>query len=365
MFVRTLRCVLSLIIICIPAAALGQARVNPDISAIGDMRYVARDAAAAEEAGVEQMHFEFVELELALQGYLNPYARADVYLALPGIEGPFELEEGYVTVTRAFPVQLRFGKFKLDTGKINSQHLHQLSWGEYPLMLQSFFSLEGANSVAVRVTRLQPVGDNAVTITLNAFDAGFFLPQEQGNNQLEPREVRTQIGASSRLSFFRSLTDFTHLDIGASYLWAPYDPEQSNLTTQVAGLDVKYKWQPNTRTGLIFSAEAMLSDREVEMGDSLVSMIDKVTAHGAFSFLEYRFRRRWDVGSYFDYTQSASNSDLQIAAGGGWLAFSPAEETARFSLIYRYEDSDLQTEPTQRVSFQVIWSLGPHQPHPF
>ena len=364
MSTRTLLLLSLAVLTCVHGAAFAQ-RVNPDISAIGDMRYIARDATTAEMEGVEQFHLQFTELELAFQGYLNPYARADVFVAMGGIEGPVELEEGYVTVTRAFPVQLRFGKYKLDMGKINTQHLHQLSWGDYPLMLQSFFGLEGANSVAARVSRLQPVGDNAVTLTLNAFDAGFFLAEEEEDDMLEPREAGTKVGVSGRLSFFRSLTDFTHIEIGTSYMWAPYDAAAPDLTTQVAGVDLKYKWQPSRQTGLELQVEALFGDREVEMGDTLVSKIESVTAQGVFSSLEFRFSRRWDTGAYFDYTQDAYDSDLEIAATGGWLAFSPVEETARFSLIYRYENSDFQTDPTQRVIFQVIWALGPHQPHPF
>jgi hypothetical protein len=43
----------------------------------------------------------------------------------------------------------------------------------------------------------------------------------------------------------------------------------------------------------------------------------------------------------------------------------PAEETARFSLVYRRETSDLYDFTNNSVVFQIVWALGPHKPHPF
>jgi hypothetical protein len=76
------------ILIATAGTARGQTLSNPDLSAIGDMRVVARTSEAADSTGKEQLEFVFEELELALNAYLNPYMRADVFLGInsDGIE---------------------------------------------------------------------------------------------------------------------------------------------------------------------------------------------------------------------------------------------------------------------------------------
>jgi hypothetical protein len=57
---------------------------------------------------------------LTLTGYLNPFMRTVFCLGMHGVTGPFELEEGYASVVRGVPVQLRFGKYLLDFGALNT-----------------------------------------------------------------------------------------------------------------------------------------------------------------------------------------------------------------------------------------------------
>jgi len=93
--------------------------------------------------------------------------------------------------------------------------------------------------------------------------------------------------------------------------------------------------------------------------------VETVSSAGAFAALQVQFRRRWDTGAYFDFTEDAVEAGMKTTAGGAWFAFSPAEETARFNLVYRYETSDLYAYTSHGVSLQFLFGLGPHRPHRF
>lgn len=347
------------------APAPAQTQINPDISAIGDMRYVFRDDVARDLAGQKDASFEFEELELVLAGYLNPYARGDVFLAIHGVTGPAELEEVYATLLRGLPFQAKFGKYLLDFGRINRLHRHQFSWLRLPLIHRSFFSEEGANAIGIQLERLQPIGDMALSLSGSAFRSDFFEGDEgvaENGEHGHAAEGEADIGLCGRASFFRSLTDVHHLEIGGSYLYGSHDTERK-LDTQVAGVDVKYKWRPDAYRGLVIMAESMLSDREVR-ADS-VGPVTTETAVGVFTSAEFRFRKQYDVGAYYDWAQDPHDSDFETAGYGGWFAFMPVEETIRFSIVYRHGESDLYDGSTDEVTVQVLFALGPHKPHPF
>jgi hypothetical protein len=352
--------------VLIPRTASGQTLVNPDISAIADMRYVYRNDVAAALAAQNNGSFEFEELELAFSGYLNPYMKADLYLGIHGVAGPFELEEGCASVVRGIPVQLKFGKYLLDFGRINTQHPHQWGWLERPLMYRTVFGDDGAGVIGLGASRLQAIGDNAVTLSLSAFRSDFFeIPAhdaETEDDHAHGGEGVTDIGGSGRLSIFRSFTENTHVELGGSALAARYDYEHG-LDTWLVGGDFKFRWRPDTYRSFNLIAETLYSEREVKHVED--ENAEDVTAWGAFSSAELRFRKKYDVGAYADWTQDAYVQDAETTALGGYFGFMPVEETARFSLVYRHEESDLYAGAGDSVTFQVLWSLGPHKPHPF
>jgi hypothetical protein len=358
--------------LALPSALWAQTRANPDISVIGDMRYLYRDNVASGLAGTKETAFEFEEMELNFSAYLNPYARADVFIATHGVEGPVEVEEIYSTVLRALPVQLKFGKYFLDHGKLNTEHPHQWGWLERPLMNRTFFGTDGAAVTGLSVSRLQPAGETAVTLSLSAFRSDFFLHEhdheaEENHEHADEEhghggDGETEIGYSGRLSAFRSLTETSHVEVGASYMYAEYNP-QHGLAANVANVDVKYRWRPDTYRALVFRAEGMMSDREFE--NEQTETVESITAFGAFSSFEMQFRRRFDVGAFFDWTQDAADDEMSTTAFGAFFGFMPVEETARYSIVYRFEESDLFAGTSNTIAFQVLWSLGPHKPHKF
>ena len=343
-----------------------QTTINPDISAIGDMRFTARSDNAARMADKNKASFTFEELEMALTGYLNPYSRADIFLSIDPGETSIDVEQATATVLRGLPLtmQFKFGKYPLDIGKINSQHPHQWAWLDFPLMHRKFIGEEGARVIGAGISFLKAVGDNALTLSLNAFGSGFFDTDSlfDSGSSSPPDYAPEKIAYSGRVSLFRNLVDYTSVETGLSYLHGYYDPQQ-NHEADIAVYDLKLKWRPDMYRTVSFISEAMGTSRDTTglRGGPGGSN----SAFGVFTSIDIKMRRRFDGGGYADFSQEAQDDSKSTTAFGAFFGFMPAEETTRFSIVWRREKSNLYSGSNNSVTFQVIWSLGPHKPHSF
>lgn len=365
-----------LLLLTATAPAQAQTLVNPDISVVGDFRTEVLKGETAEALDRNEVEFVFEEIEFNINAYLNPYMRADVFVGIHGTEGPVAVEEGSITVLRGLPLsmQLKAGKYLLDLGKINTQHPHQWSWLKFPLMHRTMLGPEGARVVGANVSTLQAAGETAVTLSLNAFSGeswGHAHEDDHGDavdDAHDHGDVPAEIMYSGRLSAFRSLTDFLSAELGASAFRGEFDPVE-DLVQTIAALDWKLRWRPDSYRAFVWVAETMVSRRDVvrEHGAETDGAhdVETVDAVGAFTSMEYQFRRRYDAGAFFDWTQDAEIDDAETTAAGAFFGFMPAEETARFSVVYRWEDSDLYEYDNHSVTFQILWALGPHKPHTY
>ena len=336
-------------------AVKGQTTTNPDVSFIADTRLV--DHHNAPDIGANKPQFDFHELELAAAQYLNPYARADAIISISG-DGELEIEEAYATLLRGLPwsLQVRAGKYFLDFGKINTQHPHQWSWIERPLANSRFLGEDGLKGLGVNVTKLIPVGSNALTISGNLLKGNFFLPA--------PDTVGAPFAGSGRVSLFAMLTEHSEIDMGLSGLYAEHDFINKRWTT-MGNVDVKYKWKPNIYRSLVIVAEGTLSSRKIGIDTLITSMTKTVSSTGAFASLDYQFHRRFDTGAFIDYAQSPIDKNDHLSAFGIFGGFALAEETYRVGLLLRQDQGTALSKSFQTFEIQLLWSLGPHKPHQF
>ena len=93
---------------------------NPDISVIGNML-----GAAGHNPVEDGPALEMSEAEASFQAIVDPYAKADFFIAV-GPDGA-ELEEGFITFnTLPGHFLLKAGKLRANFGKVNTQHSHTL-----------------------------------------------------------------------------------------------------------------------------------------------------------------------------------------------------------------------------------------------
>jgi hypothetical protein len=338
----------------IAATVSAQTTTNPDISFIGDVRAVARHNSPD---GLNNPQISFDEMEMAASGYLNPYSRADAVVSFSN-SGEVDIEEAYATVLRGLPwnLQVRTGKYLVDFGKLNTQHAHQWSWIERPLMFQRFFGEEGLKDVGVNVTTLIPVGASALGVSANVLEGAFFLPEDS--------EDTPPLASSGRLSLFVPVAEHSEIEFGVSALHGQDDFVNKRWAT-MGDFDFKYKWKPSMYNSLVIVAEALTSSKTIASDTLTPDMTEKVSTFGTFIAFDYQFHRRFDVGSFYDYSQSPVDKDDHQTAYGVFAGFGIAEETYRLGLLLRHDDATELEKGYETIQLQLLWALGPHKPHIF
>ncbi|GAB4289843.1 MAG: hypothetical protein Kow0098_07960 [Ignavibacteriaceae bacterium] len=379
-----------------------QSNINPKISAIGTFNTFTNFIKDTPEYG--KLNFETPELEMFIDGYLNPYSLATANFAFE--EGAFALEELYAEVVRGLPldIQLKAGKYLLGFGKLNTVHPHAWAFIERPLMNQVFLGEEGFNDIGFNISFILPLEEVYTT-----FDIGVYKGDAIGNTisghhhgeEGEP-EVENTRGINpmviGRLSSFFSLSDFSHLETGINGAYGVLAKENVVKTISPAvntseetlyflygDFDFKYKYKPDSYTSLTVQGEGLLNLRDVpvtgetEQGE-IITSLRSITTFGAFIYFDYQFLKQFSVGAKYDFTygiigdepeyNTLGNDDENKTHGiSGWVGFYPVEETLALRLgiqhlIFEYAN-DIKRDPETTLTLQLLFSLGPHKAHQF
>lgn len=351
----------------LPFAAPQQASnlLNPNLSLIGDIRgHVGRDFEEDLRA------FDLHEAEIALQAPIDPYARADAFIAVSPAEG-IDLEEIYLTF-QALPggLQTKLGKFRANFGKFNRIHLPETPFGDRPLVTEAYFGKEGLASVGASLSWLVPVPWVYLNLDVEATSIWDEAPAfgmapapdptagEESEEALVTGGRRRDLGYLTRLGTFLDLSESANLTLGATYATGVYD-QAGTLRAHLEGIDLTFRWRPPRRAiyrSLLWQTEALFSQREQPAGGH-------VNTFGLFSYVDWQFSRRWHLGARYDYTRFPEDSSIDEQGVLGFLTFTPSE----FSLLtwqargVRREDGSWHGVGILKVTFNI----GPHGVHPF
>ena len=375
-----------------------QTTVNPDISAIGTFNMFTNNIKGTPEYG--KLNFDIPAMELFVEGYLNPYARATFNVAYE--EGEFSAEEIYAQIVRGLPldIQIKAGKYLLGFGKINTVHPHAWLFIYRPLYQQIYFSPEGFNDIGLNFSFIIPTGDLYTTLDLGVFkgDAIANSLLEEGS-AISPSELRGNSPIFvGRLGSFFSLGDFHNLEVGLSNSFGVYATSNLNavgdstlpqvmnpLYYSYTGIDFKYKYRPDSYTALVIQGEGLWNYRDVLRqtngnSSSAIGIEETISTFGYFLYLDYRFDKIFSIGAKYDFTYgipgdepsfNTLGNDNQNKTTGieGWIGYYPIEETLVLRLglqhlMYHLADATgIDSETT--INLQLIFSLGPHKAHPF
>jgi hypothetical protein len=316
---------------------------NPDIAVIGNFL-----GAAGKNTIDPAPALQLSEAELSLQAIVDPYARADFFLAASP-EG-LEIEEGFLTFT-SLPGGLlaKVGKMKQQFGKVNTLHPHSQPWADTPLVLKNLLGgEEGLNDSGVSVSKL----------VLNPW---FFLEATgemyQGSSGLFQTYQRSDVSWLGRVRGYRDITEGTNLDVGASFTRGHNDAGP-DFTTRVVGIDATVRYRPLRRAmyrRFLGRTELMWSRRGQEAGDE--------SAFGMYVSGDYQFARRWFGGLRYDRSERAYDASLVDRGPSIVLTYWPSE----FSQIRgqyrrtRYAEGVTANE----ALFQFLFSIGAHGAHVF
>jgi hypothetical protein len=351
---------------------LTQSVTNPDISVIPRFKISTDDGSKLpDKREFSQPDFSMEEFEIALQAYLNPYAKADIFLTKAGTGNePIEIEEAYATILNGLPLDLnvKFGKYKAEFGKLNMTHPHALPFITTPLSYERFMGDEGLNDLGLAVSYIIPISDDFYTrLTLDVL---------KGNsvNSIDPRNGKYYNGIglmdtlnnqiyyanSGRFMSFFSLSDNTDFEIGLSELTGIHDP-YNKYRFFYTNLDFKYKWKPNMYTGLVIQGEWLHNDRKIAENQN-------VSSDGFFIFADYQIKKIFSIGTRYDWSESPYSDKDKSNAVSLFFGYYPVEETMAFKLQYQNTNEKFYNQREKDINLialEIMFSLGPHKVHPF
>lgn len=362
-----------------PPVAVQPRSLNPDISAIGEFLIDLSPEEATLEGGDR---FQVREVELGVQGAVDPYFRYDAFVGIHG--DAVELEEGYAT-TLGLPagLQVKLGQFLLPFGKVNLTHRPELHTIDYPLYVQEYFGEEGFRSAGVWGSVIgAPLGffQEVSVVATNGAEAHAHEEEEaheslalaQEEDAEEDTGLISDLGDRLWVAHLKNsidLTEATNFELGGSVATGEAEDEEEEGRTTLYGVDAILRWKPpqmaKYRSAIL---QAEIAWREPEEGD---------TRLGAFAFGQWQLSRRSYVGARWDYVElpeheepvglePAQEEELEptsIQAGQLILRYFPTE-FSQLKLVVERQVPD-EGDALDRLLFQATVAIGPHRPHAF
>jgi hypothetical protein len=292
---------------------------NPNISVIGTFLGTAADASAFRK----NIDLRLNEAEFAFQAYVDPYAKADFFVAFGrhgsnplvsegGGETGFEpaLEEAYLTtLSLPYALKVKAGIFRSAFGKLNLSHPHAYPFADPPRVYVNFLGDEGLSDTGVSVNWLVPN-------SLNFFQE---LTFEFTGGNTESASFAKAAGNKflylGHLKNFFDLTENATLEVGFTGVVGPND--LTGRTTKLGGIDLTYKWKPlqrNRYKSFTLMAEGLVSERHEAEGH-------RVKSKGFYGFANYQIAKRWFLGGRYDYSEFPETAGRHDRAYSGILAF--------------------------------------------
>jgi hypothetical protein len=317
---------------------------NPALAVIGNFLGVAGKNEVEDRPSLQMR-----ESEISLMAVVDPYARADFFVAVTDDE--VELEEGFITFTSLpWHLLVKVGKFKAQIGKVNLMHLHVLPWVDVPLPNENLIGgEEGWNDAGVSVSRLIPMGETFSELILQGFRG-----ESEG---LFEAPSRSDLSWLAHYRAYRDFGDDHNMELGAT--WGEgFNGVTDDSKTTLENIHLVYRWKPLTGKPyrqFILRSELTRSRREQPEG--------KQTSRGFFVGADYRLGRRWWAGGRYDFADHADDDTARDEGGAITLTFWPSEFSQIRAEGRRREYANGVT--ADELLVQLQFSIGAHGAHPF
>jgi hypothetical protein len=359
-----------LLVVAVLTVGRSQTTVNPDISVIPRFLIESNDGEKLSQGRREfsQPDFQFQELELVVQAYLNPFARADVVFTVPGPdveEGKLGIEELYATVFRGLPLDLnvRIGKYRAEFGKINLVHPHAWPFITQPLSQTRFLGEEGLNDLGLSASLLLPTGDIYSRLTLDLL---------RGNSVGEAAGIADSAGGkpyyatSARLMGFFTLSDESDVEAGLSTFTGIHDPYNRDRFWYL-NADFKYKYKPSMYTSLVVQGEYLYNSRSTSQDVTGAPAVHALSSSGWYIYADYQFLKTFSIGARYDWSEAPYRREDKATGVSVFAGYYPVEETLGLRLEYQRLKTETPTSSgsVNMIALQILFSLGPHKAHPF
>ena len=308
------------------------------------------------------------EIELGLQGILDPYARADFFFITED-GGNMSVEEGYITwLTLPWDLQVKTGIIRTSFGKMNKVHRPEINQIDYPGPIKNFLGTEGQKEPGISISKIIP----------NPWDIYSELTGEILTPSDEGVKGKDQIYLAHLRNYF-DITDSSSLEFGLSFQTRDISDTndatitQRNFRQTMEGIDITFRWEPPGQKlykSFIWQTEFFASQREAGSFDEAGFTVDvkDMNSLGFYTFGEYQLTQRFFAGMRFDYSQFPTNDKDSEWSISPYLTFWQSEFT-RLRLEYTHSERNSVTMPVEEgdnaLTLQATFTLGAHKQHPF
>ncbi|MCD6024006.1 MAG: hypothetical protein K0Q91_922 [Fibrobacteria bacterium] len=339
----------------LPAAAVAGV-MNPDISALGQVRAALTDDAGSPDQNRPTLGLG--ETELIFDAALNPYFRGAFTFAA-GEEG-FGVEEAYASMIQGLPwgLGLKAGKYRLGFGRINPVHPHAYPFLDAPRAWASLMpgGEEGFNETAVQVSDLLPTpGTWASTVSVDAIQGSSFHTEDE----------RTRLGWLGRWSNAFLIGEKGALEAGVSGATG-LDAIDAGARGYLLGADLKVKFYLSGGSQFTLQTEAAL--RRSHALDTATGAAPAEQREGFYGFADYRFRTRYNAGVLFEqWERSLAEGGVPGSADRAvkvFAGFAVLEESTVLRVAFEHFMPD-GGPAVNTASAQLLFSMGPHKAHKF
>jgi hypothetical protein len=321
---------------------------NPDLGVVADFR------TSYLSSGKKNVDAYLDETELSLQSVVDPYIRADFFLSLS--RDPvthkygMEVEEGYLTtLTLPAKLQLKVGKFREAVGKINPVHPHALPFIDLPAAYVNYFGEEGLNDEGASLSWLAPTKSFYQELVFQATSGASESPSfNRGDNN--------RFIYLGHLKNFFTLSDNATLELGLTAITGPND---SSKNTNIAAVDLTYKWKPvqmNTYKSVAWQSEFFY-------GNAKYTPAKANNSFGLYSFIEDQVSKRWFLTARYDYAQRPYDKHILEQAyslTAGWYA----TEFQKIEIEGKHTTVNVEPDYNQ-AWIRWIFVIGAHGAHQY
>jgi len=377
-----------------PGSIFGSIMSNPYLSVVLDAKGYISNLKNQQRAtrGVPGYTTEGQELkngfnvdaaELFIFAPVDPYF--NLYANIPITDSGATLEEAYV-VTTALPAgfQIKGGRFKSDTSRLNAQHPHAWDFADLPLPYRAFLGAEGAG------------GDNGLQLTYQPPTPFYTLlgfEAQQGSNPLLFGED-DNLGPHAFSLFAKASFDTSE---NSSLLFGPWamfgssrtdrlmesDPVSGNTyrlrgDSALYGMEALWKWKEGKQAVTLQGEYLFLAQQgdlhELDSTGSVVGSSRLLRRQdGVYLQALYQYDR-WRIGARYDrmdlFSSTFKRDDVQENfSGKPWratasLEFNPTEFT-RIRTQFSHDRSARDGRVNNEGILQFIFSIGAHAAHKF
>lgn len=314
---------------------------NPQISMVSDFRAVVGGNLPNDEKTTEMK-----ELELGFAADVDPFLRAEAYIAIAKEDGEYkpDIEEAfgrYANLGKG--LSAKFGKIAAAIGRVQRNHADQLNWLDFPLVIQDTLGEEGFRAGGASLSYLVP-GDRFHEFTIEGMD-GRETVLFGGSKSTTPTFV-------GRYRTFFDFGDTASMQVGASAGVGPSG--DSNRKSNIFGADLAYKWHPGE--------QGRSAQVEAEGYWSKLGIPGAKTAFGGFAAITYELKPRLFLTAKYDYSELPGTSDIHSSFSFG--ATLKVTEFHHWRVEWKTINSNFDKQRNALV-VQFQWAIGAHPAHKY